>query len=88
MKTSANYLYWKALVNVLIRTALRRGEMVGLQWGDIDKKKLVIHVRRNVTIDASNKDNPNPEKKIKTISYTPADDDFSKLVIESINIVE
>lgn len=33
-------------------------------------------------------DNPNPEKKITTIAYTPADDDFSKLVIESINIVE
>lgn len=63
-KTSESYLYWKALVNVLIRTALRRGEMVGLKWEDIDKKKLVIHVRRNVTIDARNKEDPDPAKKI------------------------
>lgn len=44
-------LYWKCLQNVLITTGLRRGECVGLQWGDIDKEKLILNVRRNVTVD-------------------------------------
>ena len=57
-------LRWKCLVNALILTGLRRGELVGLQWGDLDKKKLILNVRRNVTIDTSHKGDPDPEKKI------------------------
>ena len=63
-KTPESYLYWKALVRVLIETGLRRGEMVGLKWEDIDKNRLLIHVRRNVTIDTSQKGETDPEKKI------------------------
>ena len=44
-------LYWQCLVNILITTGLRRGECVGLQWGDIDSNKLEIAVKRNVSID-------------------------------------
>ena len=44
-------LYWQCLVNVLITTGLRRGEAAGLQWGDLDPKKLELHVERNVTHD-------------------------------------
>ena len=44
-------LYWKALMNVFITTGLRRGEACGLQWGDLDNKKLTLSVVRNVTID-------------------------------------
>lgn len=50
-------LFWQAFMNVLITTGLRRGEAVGLQWGDIDPDKLTITVQRNVTIDKSS-----PEK--------------------------
>ena len=31
-------------------TGLRRGELIGLQWRDIDFDKLVIHVRRSVVM--------------------------------------
>ena len=44
-------LYWQCLVNVLIMTGLRRGEAAGLQWGDLDPKKLELRVERNVTHD-------------------------------------
>lgn len=44
-------LFWRAFMNLLITTGLRRGEAVGLQWGDIDPDKLTITVQRNVTID-------------------------------------
>lgn len=34
---------------LLITTGGRRGEVLGLQWQDIDTKNNVIHIRRNVT---------------------------------------
>lgn len=46
-------LFWRALFNVLLTTGLRRGECVGLQWGDIDAENLTLTIERNVTIDAS-----------------------------------
>ncbi len=44
-------LFWQCLVNVLITTGLRRGECAGLQWGDLDPKKLELRIMRNVTHD-------------------------------------
>lgn len=49
-------LYWKCLENVLITTGLRRGECIGLQWGDLDSNNLTLTVRRNITIDKTNED--------------------------------
>ena len=44
-------LFWRCFENLLITTGLRRGEAVGLQWGDIDSENLTITVCRNVTMD-------------------------------------
>lgn len=44
-------LFWQCFMNILITTGLRRGECVGLQWGDIDSNKLEMAVKRNVSID-------------------------------------
>lgn len=49
-------LFWKAFMNLLLTTGLRRGEAVGLQWGDLDADKLTITVQRNVTIDKNSPD--------------------------------
>lgn len=49
-------LYWRCLENVLITTGLRRGECIGLQWEDLDSKKLTLTVKRNVTIDKESED--------------------------------
>ena len=48
-------LFWRCFMNVLITCGLRRGECIGLQWGDIDGEALTLTVSRNVTID---KDSP------------------------------
>lgn len=37
---------WRAMVFVGLRTGLRVGELRGLQWGDIDFARRVVHVRR------------------------------------------
>lgn len=47
----AEPLFWRCLENLLITTGLRRGEAVGLQWGDISADKLTLTISRNVTID-------------------------------------
>lgn len=49
-------LYWQCLLNVLITTGLRRGEAVGLQWGDIDGEKLTLSISRNVSVDTHSPD--------------------------------
>lgn len=47
----AEPLFWRTFMNVLVTTGLRRGEAVGLQWGDISADKLTLAVQRNVTPD-------------------------------------
>ena len=44
-------LFWRCFLSILILCGLRRGECVGLQWGDLDGKKLTLTVSRNVTAD-------------------------------------
>lgn len=41
--------FWRTFGNLLIYAGLRRGEAIGLQWGDIVENKITI--RRNVTMD-------------------------------------
>lgn len=40
---------FRCMLNLLITTGIRRGELMGLQWGDIDFDDYVISVNRNVT---------------------------------------
>ena len=56
-------LQWKCIVNMLILTGLRRGELMGLQWRDLEENRS-LHVRRNVTLDRTHKGDQNPESKI------------------------
>lgn len=41
-------LQYKAMITLLIYTGMRRGEVCGLKWGDIDFKNKVIHVQRAI----------------------------------------
>lgn len=41
-------LQHKTMITLLIYTGMRRGEVCGLKWGDIDFKNKVIHVQRAV----------------------------------------
>lgn len=48
---NAEPLFWRVFLSILILCGLRRGECVGLQWGDLDGEKMVLTVSRNVTAD-------------------------------------
>lgn len=41
-------MYWKTAMNVLIRCGLRRGELAGLKWSDIDFEAQTLTVARDV----------------------------------------
>lgn len=58
-------IFWKTFMNILLFCGLRRGEAVGLQWGDVDKDKMTLTVARNVTADKNA-----PEKYIVTTPKT------------------
>ena len=38
---------YRAMVTTLLYSGMRRGELCGLEWGDIDFENSLIHVRRN-----------------------------------------
>jgi integrase len=40
-----------ALISVAATTGMRRGEIAGLRWGDVDFEKAKLHVRRSIRID-------------------------------------
>ena len=39
---------WRPFFIIALDTGLRRGELIGLQWGDIDLLARIIHVRRSI----------------------------------------
>ena len=58
-------LYWKTAMNVLIRCGLRRGELAGLKWSDIDYEKQTLTVCRDV-INNAETDRKNLVKETKS----------------------
>ena len=59
----------RRMMALMMLTGMRRGEVLGLQWGDIDWDEGLIHVRRNVTF-AGNQPHvgtPKTEKGARTI---------------------
>lgn len=63
-KNHGSLLSWQCMVNTMILTGLRRGEMCGLRWKDLNKKNLVLNVKNNVTIDTTKKESKDPADKI------------------------
>ncbi len=39
---------WQAFFTVALDTGLRRGELIGLRWGDIDLLQRILYVRRSI----------------------------------------
>lgn len=67
-------LRWKTLMNVLISSGLRRGEVVGLKWEDVNLKEMTISVNRSVTSSKSTRisiGTPKSVNSIRTLPITP-----------------
>ncbi len=67
-------LDFRCMLYLLITAGLRRGELVGLQWRDIDFDKHTIEIRRNVTyskIGGTVVDTPKTANSIRIIPLLP-----------------
>lgn len=65
----------KRLIVLMMFTGMRRGEVLGLRWEDIDTAANLIHIRRNVTHAGGNKPvigTPKTEKGKRDIPLDPA----------------
>ena len=61
---------WQLFFTVALDTGLRRGELVGLRWGDVDLLQRIIYVRRS--IGAYDKPNDLPEHDRRLTTKTEA----------------
>ena len=57
-------------------TGLRRGELIGLQWTDVDFENLVIHVRRSVVMMVHRTLRPITDRR-ETLNTCKDEDDTS-----------
>jgi len=62
-------------MTLLLFTGMRRGEILGLQWGDVDLKKNVLHVVRNISYPKGQNDSligtPKTENGIRDVPIAP-----------------
>lgn len=62
------------MLYLMITTGVRRGELIGLQWRDIDFNKLTVDIKRNITytvMSGTVVDTPKTECSIRTIPLIP-----------------
>ena len=60
-------MYWKTAMNILIQCGLRRGELAGLKWQDIDFNNNSLNIRRDV-INNRETNGKNVVKDTKTLT--------------------
>lgn len=72
IKARAGEAYWGEFALFLIYTGLRRGEALGLQWGDIDFKAKQIACTKNLSYHGVHKvGDPKTEAGIRTLPLLP-----------------
>lgn len=72
IKARAGEAYWGEFALFLIYTGLRRGEALGLQWGDIDFKTKQIACTKNLSYHGVHKvGDPKTEAGIRTLPLLP-----------------
>jgi len=68
-------LDFRCILQLLITTGIRRGECMGLQWGDIDEEACTIKIERNVTYTPASGvivSTPKTANSIRTIPLIPS----------------
>ena len=65
---------FRCMMYLLLTTGLRRGELMGLQWRDLDFQNLTLDVNRNITYSPERGnviDTPKTENSVRTIPLLP-----------------
>lgn len=63
---------YKCIFLTAILTGMRRGELLGLQWGDIDWQHCQIHVRRSLCNTSKKLISPKSKRSIRKIDMSPS----------------
>ncbi len=42
-------MIWRIMIMLAITTALRRGELVGIEWGHVDLNKGILEVKQSIS---------------------------------------
>lgn len=64
-----------AMIVVMLNTGVRRGELLGLKWIDIDWERKSVHIRRSVTPDTTEPEDGDV-KSNSSYREIPVDDSF------------
>ena len=75
---------YEALYHLALKLGLRRGELLGLQWHDIDWLKSTIHVRRQAIIPNKGKRSTAPPKTAKGRRVIPV----GRTILELLRVQE
>ena len=81
-------LDFQCMLYLLITTGMRRGELMGLQWRDIDFDSMTIEIKRNITYTPESgviADTPKTENSIRIIPLIPAVADLLRKYQTEIN---
>ena len=57
---------WRLFFTVALDTGLRRGELVGLRWGDVDLLQRIIYIRRSIGAYDKPNDLPDRDRRLTT----------------------
>lgn len=78
LKVASEDRFW-ALYVLAISTGLRRGELLGLRWEDLDLERGVLRVRRSLTPDTKSYNQPKSAKGRRSVGLTPGTVEALKL---------
>lgn len=70
--------YWRPIIQLLASTGMREGEMLGLQWSDIDFSKEEIRITKQVTLGQEVA--PKTASSVRTIRMLPG----AKLALQEL----
>ncbi len=75
-------LKWQCLINILLFNGLRRGEVVGLKWNDIDMNKALLSINRSIGYTPNDGISVNTPKSSCSIRTLPISDNTLLLLKE------
>ena len=75
-------LDFHCMLLLLITTGIRRGECMGLKWGDIDEREMLLHIERNVTYTPESGVQVSTPKTANSIRSVPIMESTLKLLKE------
>ena len=73
-------LDFRCMLHLMITTGMRRGESIGLKWGDIDETRSLVKIERNVTYTAKSGITVSTPENVSESAYNTAYEQYAETV--------